>query len=64
MTVIVQLTWYSVHIEMLLKEPVIFLGVAYTMENCTSVACHLEVLKPRHGAKPPTNRLENCCIPH
>ena len=64
MTVIVQLTWYSVHIEMLLQEPVIFLGITYRMENCTSIACHPEALKPCHDAKPPTNRLENCCIPH
>ena len=64
MTVIVQFTWYSMHIEMLLQELVIFLDITYTMENCTSIACHPQVLKPCHGTKPPTYSLENCCIPH
>ena len=64
MTVLVQLTWYCVRIEMLVQQVMIFLGISYAMEYCTSIACHAQVLEPSHGAKPPTNRLDYCCISH
>ena len=64
MTAFLQLTWYCVHVEMLVQQVMILLGITYTMEYCTSIAHHAQVLEPRHSAKPPTNRLDNCCIPH
>ena len=64
MTLLLLITWYSVYVEMLLQEVMVFLGVTYAMKYCISVAHHPQVLEPCHDAKPPTSSLDIGWIAH